>query len=380
MKNIFMCGMDRTCKLIHIIIMALFIPVFFYVFYNNYSYIYSNTTLIMSFLSGYMILFLLRHSTSSVKKLHYISPWLEMALVSSAVYLDRSANSLGLFMILTIDIIIDYDEKFSILYLIVGYMVYFWLYYNKTFIFNTSDLVIIFIIGALQYTLTNSVGFFLKKFMTVNEKLLKTTAELNSKIIEAEETAAIKERNRIAGEIHDRVGHGLTTAVIQLEAAKIVQKSNPEKLDEHLDMIKGQVRESLDEIRKSVHSVNDDSIYINVNENLEKKFSYINEHTGLMLRWDIPELDSLKLPLKRFIYLSLMELISNAVRHGRCKKIDIDLKNDRNLMLSVTNDGHVPDAIDWGFGLNNIRDGLEEFGGHMEISTSSNLFKVEINI
>lgn len=380
MKKIFMCGMDRTCKLIHIIIMALFIPVFFYVFYINISYTYSNTLLIMALLTAYMLLFLIRHSTAAIMKMHYISPWLEMAVVSCAVYLDRSSNSLGLFMILTIDIIIDYEEKFSILYLIVGYMVYFWLFYNKTFIFNTSDLVIIFIIGALQYTLTNSVGFFLKKFMTVNEKLMETTAELNSKIIEAEETAALKERNRIAGEIHDKVGHGLTTAVIQLEAAKIVQKSNPEKLDEHLDMIKGQIRESLDEIRKSVHSVNNDYIYVNVNENLEKKFSYIKENTGLMLRWNIPELNSLKLPLKRFIYLSLMELISNAVRHGRCKTINIDLKNDENLMLSVTNDGHIPDTIEWGFGLNNICDGLDEFGGHMDISTTDNLFKVEINI
>ena len=375
-----MTGHNKTYKLIHIIILALFLPVFFYVYYNNYSYVYTNTALIMSFLSGYIFLFLVRHSTAAVKKLHYLSPLIEMVLISSAIYLDRSSTSLGLFMILTIDVIIDYEERFSIFYLIVGYIVYFFLYYNKSFILNTSDLVIIFIIGALQYTLINSMGFFLKKFMTVNENLLKTTAELNSRIIEAEETAALKERNRIAGEIHDKVGHGLTTAVIQLEAAKIVHKSRPEYLDEHLDMIKGQVRESLDEIRKSVHSINDDSVYININDTLEKKFSYINENTDIRLKWNIPELDNLQLSLKKFIYLSLMELISNAVRHGRCRNIDIDLKNGKNLVIAVTNDGLVPKTIDWGFGLKNIREVLEEFNGHIDISTESNHFRVQINI
>ncbi|WP_240491793.1 histidine kinase, partial [Acinetobacter baumannii] len=59
---------------------------------------------------------------------------------------------------------------------------------------------------------------------TLEEKVMERTEKLTSSLKEMAaaraEMSALAERNRIAGEIHDIVGHTLTTTIIQIEAGK----------------------------------------------------------------------------------------------------------------------------------------------------------------
>jgi signal transduction histidine kinase len=72
---------------------------------------------------------------------------------------------------------------------------------------------------------------------------------------QVEELATANERNRLAREIHDNIGHGLTIVSVQLEAAKAVFRSNPERALDALEKAHELVRKGLASVRESVSAL-----------------------------------------------------------------------------------------------------------------------------
>lgn len=82
----------------------------------------------------------------------------------------------------------------------------------------------------------------------VNDRLRRAAAQ-------AEELATVRERNRLAGDIHDGLGHHLTVVQMQLQAARTVLDADPERAGELLDKARHQTREALAEVRRSVSAL-----------------------------------------------------------------------------------------------------------------------------
>ena len=70
--------------------------------------------------------------------------------------------------------------------------------------------------------------------------------------------ATLKERNRIAREIHDNVGHMLTRSILQLGALSVINKD--ETVGEAINDLSGTLNTAMTSIRSSVHDLHDDSI------------------------------------------------------------------------------------------------------------------------
>ena len=73
------------------------------------------------------------------------------------------------------------------------------------------------------------------------------------------QVATLNERNRIAREIHDSVGHLLSRSILQLGALKAVHRQEPE-LNAQLDTLKSTLSQAMDSIRESVHDLHEESI------------------------------------------------------------------------------------------------------------------------
>ena len=86
--------------------------------------------------------------------------------------------------------------------------------------------------------------------------------EKNRKLIESQDktvyAATLSERNRIAREIHDNVGHMLTRAILQMGAIKVLNKD--EKLKPSIEEIDRTLNTAMSNIRNSVHDLHDESI------------------------------------------------------------------------------------------------------------------------
>ena len=102
------------------------------------------------------------------------------------------------------------------------------------------------------------------KDLTDNAKEISLHLEQkNKELLEKQDyeiqVATLNERNRIAREIHDSVGHLLSRSILQLGALKAVHRQEPE-LNAQLDTLKSTLSQAMDSIRESVHDLHEESI------------------------------------------------------------------------------------------------------------------------
>ncbi|WP_213457129.1 histidine kinase [Rhizomonospora bruguierae] len=85
--------------------------------------------------------------------------------------------------------------------------------------------------------------------------LAEAHAQLREYAVQAERLAAVQERNRVARDIHDGLGHALTVVQMQIKAARAVLPDRPDRADEVLAKAQEQAEEALREVRRSVSAL-----------------------------------------------------------------------------------------------------------------------------
>ena len=121
--------------------------------------------------------------------------------------------------------------------------------------------------------------------------------------------ATLAERNRIAREIHDNVGHLLTRSLLQLGALRVTH-GDDEKLTRELDHVKDALSDAMDSIRSSVHDLHGESV------DLKEQLTIMAEEFSfcpVRLRYDAGEL-----PVDiRYCFVAIVrEALSNIARHS----------------------------------------------------------------
>src|SRR3712207_3400887 len=92
----------------------------------------------------------------------------------------------------------------------------------------------------------------LRREQRARAELADANTKLRGYAAQAEELATTQERNRVARDIHDGLGHHLTVVQMQVQAARAVLGSDPEKADAVLAQAQQQATEALAEVRRSV--------------------------------------------------------------------------------------------------------------------------------
>jgi signal transduction histidine kinase len=90
--------------------------------------------------------------------------------------------------------------------------------------------------------------------------LEEANAQLAAYATQAEELAMTQERNRLAREIHDNLGHTLTIVNVQIEAAKVVMNSEPERALDALNKAQELAQEGLTQVRESVAALRESPV------------------------------------------------------------------------------------------------------------------------
>ncbi|MCI1694138.1 sensor histidine kinase [Aneurinibacillus aneurinilyticus] len=209
---------------------------------------------------------------------------------------------------------------------------------------------------------------------TLEEKVRERTQKLEYSLREMAqarfEVSALAERNRIAGEIHDIVGHTLTTIIVQIEAGKrLVDKNLPLALNK-LDLSQELVRNGLNEIRRTVHMIKEDTMNFDLTTGLKKLIHMTEKHTGIRIEYDIPTLPELSLAQKKLLYHALQEGLTNGIRHGKSTQFHFVLqKKDASLSFILQDNGTGCTNLLHGFGLQTMEERTREINGRMVIAT-----------
>jgi len=197
----------------------------------------------------------------------------------------------------------------------------------------------------------------------------RARAEVERLAAEVEGLATERERNRIAREIHDGLGHYLTVAHVQLEAARTLMTTDPERARAALDTAQQLARDGLAEVRRSVAVLRDGPArpLVDAIESLARESS-AQVASGVRVE-GVPR--RLAEPVEFALYRAAQEALTNARRHAQASRVDITLVyGDAGVVLRVGDDGVGADAKADGFGLLGLRERAAQVGGTLSITTA----------
>lgn len=201
----------------------------------------------------------------------------------------------------------------------------------------------------------------------------------NKELIESQDqsisNATLKERNRIAREIHDNVGHMLSRTILQTGALMTIYKEEP--LHGQIQSINNSLSEAMNNIRESVHDLHDESV--------DLKLSVIEILTPIKDRYvidfDYDMSDGVSRNVKYSFIAILKEATSNIVKHSDASKIYILMREHPGfyqLAIEDNGKGNI-DIAHAGIGLTNMTDRVEALLGNITFS-NNNGFKILISI
>ena len=207
----------------------------------------------------------------------------------------------------------------------------------------------------------------------------KTLMEQSEKI---EELTIAKERNRVAGEIHDTLGHNLVALNMNLDVAGKIMDKDIEKTKEILNKSKSLAKESMESLRTAVYALKEENPRL-LAEKLEEIINNI-QSTGsveVILNQD-EEVETLPLQYKNIIYNSIKEALTNSIKHGNSDKINIYIKLDEEgVYISIQDNGMGCSKLIKGNGLLGIESRVKELNGKVDYhSELEQGFKMKIKL
>jgi signal transduction histidine kinase len=202
---------------------------------------------------------------------------------------------------------------------------------------------------------------------TANHRLADYAAQVD-------ELATMRERNRVAREIHDNLGHYLTVVNVQIEAAKVIMGSQPGKAQEALDKAQNLTQEGLAAVRHSVSALRESPLENQtLAEALEKLATELRE-TGLVTELSIEGKPAERYPkIELTLYRAVQEGLTNVRKHARASRVDIWLRySPEQTTLTVQDNGigaNMSAESRGSFGLIGIQERVQLLNGRMDIET-----------
>ncbi|MBA3824494.1 MAG: sensor histidine kinase [Ktedonobacterales bacterium] len=192
------------------------------------------------------------------------------------------------------------------------------------------------------------------------------------------ELAVLRERERLARDMHDTLGHALALTTVKLEAIRRLTPRDPERATRELDATEAIVRGAMGELRATLAALRTTPCLV---DELRRLALAAGERSGMTVACD---LDSAESTWPEAVQAALVrvggEAIANAERHAHAQQLTLALTDDAGwVCLCITDDGvglpdlpTTPDGVTsppGHFGLAGMRERVRELGGALHITT-----------
>lgn len=187
--------------------------------------------------------------------------------------------------------------------------------------------------------------------------------------------ATLRERNRIAREIHDNVGHMLSRSILQMGALSTIYKEEP--IHGQLISVNDTLNMAMNNIRESVHDLHDDSV--DLHQAVLEATKEMRENYHFRLEYDMQE--PIPRKVKYCFITTVKEAMSNIVKHSNADKIEVILREHPAFyQLSIEDNGtNIRKNAESGIGLVNMKERVDALHGILHIRTEKG-FKIQITI
>lgn len=208
------------------------------------------------------------------------------------------------------------------------------------------------------------------------EKLENANLQLSSLMEELESLTVYRERQKMAREIHDTVGHALTGLTMKLELCKHFSKSDLVQMEQML-------QESIEDSRTALKLTRQVVETLTTTRRSPEDFLQLISRDQDSLRFQMhcsgeENLKYLSIDQSHVAYRMVQEGITNCMKHSSAHQLSIEIsKHLMNIRIKIDDDGQVELPIQEGFGLKGMRERAEEVGGQLTYY-SDNGFHLEM--
>jgi signal transduction histidine kinase len=237
---------------------------------------------------------------------------------------------------------------------------------------NVGNISYLFLNGLLMTFICILVNALLKEYQS-QQQLAQAREQLRQYAIQAEDRAAVNERNRIAREIHDSVGHALTAQTIQLNNAIAFWQSQPDKAYQFLTEAKELVTTALKEIRYSINTLRSNPLEgKSLEDAIALLFQEFSSRTKIIPDYTLILNHSLNKEIKLTVYRIIQEALTNIVKHSQAEAVKVELQTFPeylSLLIEDNGKGFNPQLNTTGFGLQGMRERVMALKGNIQISS-----------
>lgn len=223
--------------------------------------------------------------------------------------------------------------------------------------------------------ITRSAEIAQKNAEQLAQQLADANQQLGNYAVQAEELATIQERNRLAREIHDNLGHYLTVVNVQIKAAQAIMDKDPARAGVALEKASQLTQEGLTAVRQSVSSLRESPLGRHTLTEAIQKLANETQNTGIIA--DLHSYGTAR-PLDPRVELTLFraaqEGLTNVRKHSRASRVDLhlDYRMAESVKLEICDNGLGDVARDTptGFGLLGIEERARQLGGQVQTLTN----------
>jgi signal transduction histidine kinase len=235
----------------------------------------------------------------------------------------------------------------------------------------------IFLAGQVFIVVFTQMAVDEKNARSEGERLAERLEDANQRLrkyaLQVEELAISKERNRLAREIHDGLGHYLTTINMQIRAAQAVLDKDPQRASETLQKAQSLTQQALTDVRGSVSALRADPA-----ESLPLSEMIAETAKSCEVSGIITEFKTLGTPREispqahLTLYRAVQEGVNNICKHAQANHawITLDYRNEKLVRLTVQDNGKGSTTTDGGFGLLGLRERVQLLNGEFHISSA----------
>lgn len=212
-----------------------------------------------------------------------------------------------------------------------------------------------------------------QELSNAHEQLKQAHTELEAATVQSLQFAVLEERSRIARDLHDSIGHQLTSMIVQLQSLPYrLKQEKPEQMDQTFQELIAVSKNCLTEVRSVVHHMASDDAGLGL-AGLRSLIKQGKTSGGLDIHFHTDHLTHKKWPLtvSEMLYRILQEAITNTVRHAQADTMTITLFNHQHeLIMNIEDDGYLSSEkdISYGFGLSGMKARCDAAGGSFKTS------------
>ncbi len=193
---------------------------------------------------------------------------------------------------------------------------------------------------------------------------------------QAQELAALEERQKLARELHDSVSQALYGIALGLHTARIQLDRDPRKLPEWLDYLLSLAEAALDEMRALIFELRPEALESEgLVAALSKQGAALQARHDMTVQTDLGEEPALPLKAKQELYRIAQEALHNTVKHAHASKVDLRLSQTSNAVILAVCDGGVGfdplGSFPGHLGLRSMQERVANLGGTFEMESTT---------